>query len=163
MGAGQATMKIVFGSDHAGYAMREALRAHADALGHETWWVGAPDERPYDYPDAADLAVQSILEGKADVGVLICGTGIGISIRANRHPGIRAANCCTPEMAEMARRHNHANVLCLGARLLSDADAVPVFDRFLATGEDREERHERRVEKLDGELPEAAQERSGIG
>ncbi|MCB8932785.1 MAG: ribose 5-phosphate isomerase B [Fimbriimonadaceae bacterium] len=156
-------MKIVFGSDHAGFALREGVRAHAAALGHETWWVGAADETPYDYPDAADLVAEAILDGRADLGVLVCGTGIGISIRANRHPGIRAANCCTPQMAEMARRHNHANVLCLGGRLTSLEDGNLIFDEFLRTGEDREERHARRVEKLDGELPEAAQERSGIG
>lgn len=156
-------MKLIFGSDHAGYALRERVRAHAESLGHETSWVGASDESPYDYTDAADLVAAEVLEGRAEFGVLLCGTGIGVSIRANRHPGIRAANCCSPQMAEMARRHNFANVLCMGGRLTTEEDARAIFDEFVRTGEDREERHARRVEKLDGELPEVARERSRIG
>lgn len=156
-------MNIVFGSDHAGYALREALREGASAAGHRTWSVGAPSEQPYDYPDAADLGVADVLAGKADFGVLVCGTGIGISIRANRHPGIRAANCCTEEMAEMARRHNHANVLCLGARLLDVPAAQAILVRFLETDEDTEARHVRRVEEMDRALREQDKETGCIG
>lgn len=110
---------------------------------------GAMSTDSYDYPDAADLVVSELLSGRADLGVLVCGSGIGISIRANRHAGIRAANCCSAEMATLARQHNHANVLALGERLVSEGDAMEIFDAFLAGEPDLAERHARRVVKLD--------------
>ena len=94
-----------------------------------------------------------MLAGGTDLGVLVCGTGIGVSIRANRYSGIRAANCCTTEMAVLARQHNHANVLCLGARLLNLEQAEEIARVFLQTEEDTSERHSRRVRKLDGNFP----------
>lgn len=156
-------MNIVFGSDHAGFAMREALSAYAAKQGHHVWSVGAESEEPYDYPDAADLAVPDVLSGKARFGVLVCGTGIGIDIRANRHPGIRAANCLTEEMATMARTHNHANVLCLGARLLGISEAEAILGTFLATAEDSAVRHVRRVEGMDRALREQGEESGCLG
>ncbi len=156
-------MNIVFGSDHAGFAMREALRAFAAAAGHCAWSVGATSEAAYDYPDAADLGVADVLSGKAQRAVLVCGTGIGMSIRANRHPGIRAANCCNEAMAELARRHNHANVLCVGARVLDIPAAEAILARFLDTGEDTEARHVRRVEELDRALREQSKESGCLG
>ena len=116
---------------------------------HEVKEVGALGDAAYDYPVASDAVVEGVLSGAHDVGVIICGTGIGVSIRANRHSGIRAANCCSEEMAGLARQHNHANVLCLGARLLSENDAVDILKRFVDTPESQEERHTRRVEMLD--------------
>lgn len=151
--------RIVFASDHAGFALREALAGHAGALGYETWSVGAQDESGYDYPDAADLAAKDLVSGNADRAVLVCGSGIGISIRANRHAGVRAANCCSVEMAELARRHNHANALCLGSRLVEETLAKEILETFLKTDEDRDVRHQRRVELLDGSACEAAGER----
>lgn len=156
-------MNIVFGTDHAGFALSEALRAYATDQGHHTWSVGAASEDAFDYPVAADLAVADLLSGKADLGVLVCGSGIGISIRANRYAGIRAANCCTEQMAEMARRHNHANALCLGARLLDVPQAEAILARFLQTGEDTEARHVRRVEGLDGALCDVGEESGCLG
>ena len=88
-------MKIVLTSDHAGYALREALAGHARSRGHDAWCVGAQDASAFDYPDAADLAVKELLSGRADCAVMICGTGIGVSIRANRYAAVRAANCCS--------------------------------------------------------------------
>lgn len=145
-------MNIVFASDHAGFAFREALAAHAQAQGHQVRSVGAPDESAYDYPDAADEGVVELLAGRADLAVMVCGSGIGIAIRANRHAGVRAANCMTVEMAQLARRHNHANVLCLGSRLMDATLAKQIQDAFLQTIEDTEARHQRRVELLDGSV-----------
>jgi len=138
--------------------LREALARHARLRGHDTWCVGAQDGSPFDYPDAADLAVKDLLSGRADRAVMVCGTGIGISIRANRYTGVRAANCCSVPMAEMARRHNQANALCLGARFVDDALAKEILDAFLETSEDTEERHRRRVELLDGSVFDSAGE-----
>lgn len=125
---------------------------HARGQGHHTICVGATDESPYDYPDAADLACAQVLGGEAEMGVLVCGSGIGVCIRANRHMGIRAADCSSVEMAAMAREHNHANVLCLGQRTMSEAAATTIMEAFLAGQESAEERHKRRVQKLDGNV-----------
>lgn len=146
-------MRITLGSDHAGYDLRHALAGILVEEGHEIVERGATSDRAYDYPDAADLVCAEILAGSADLAVLICGTGIGVSIRANRYRGIRAANCCGPEMAQLARQHNHANVLCLGARLLNLEQAEVIVRVFLQTEEDTSERHDRRVRKLDGNFP----------
>lgn len=145
-------MKLAFGSDHAGYELRKYLAKAVAESGNEVVEVGAQSPDPYDYPDAADLLVPMILEGVADLGVLVCGSGIGISIRANRHPGIRAAVCCGPEMAKLAREHNYANVLCLGARLIKEELALETLEAFLETQPDSAERHARRVAKLDSTI-----------
>jgi ribose 5-phosphate isomerase B len=142
-------MKLVFGSDHAGFSLRKKLVEWATQEGHEVLELGAQDESPYDYPDAADLVAKAVLSKEWDFGVLACGTGIGVAMSANRHKGIRAANCCTPEMAELSREHNHANILCLGGRLLDPQQALEILKAFLATGEDTAGRHSRRVQKLD--------------
>lgn len=143
-------MNLVFGSDHAGFELRTELAQEAKAYGHTVVEVGATSTEPYDYPDASDLVAQAILRGHSEMGVLICGTGIGVSIRANRYDGIRAAVCCSVETASLARLHNHANVLCIGARTTSVELAKEILKTFLETGEDGQERHVRRVEKLDG-------------
>jgi ribose 5-phosphate isomerase B len=141
-------MKLVFGSDHAGFHLRRHLAEWARVRGHEVAEVGAESEAPYDYPDAADEAVPMILEGAW--GILVCGSGIGISIRANRHAGLRAALCRNPLEASLARAHNHANVLCLGERLTTPYVAEETLAAFLNGTEDTNLRHVRRVEKLDG-------------
>lgn len=145
-------MKIVIGSDHAALDLRGFLVGRLTEWGHEVSEVGAMDLTSYDYPDAADELVERIHSGGADFGILICGTGIGISIRANRHPGIRAALCTTEYMAKMAREHNHANVLCLGARVLGTEQAAAIAQVFLSASEDAGPRHAKRVEKLDANL-----------
>lgn len=142
-------MKLAFGSDHAGFTLRSALERWAELRGEEVSRWGAMSLDAYDYPDAADAVCQEVLAGRADLGVLVCGSGIGISIRANRHAGIRAANCCSRQMAELARLHNHANVICFGERLIAEADAISALEAFLTTEPDHAERHVRRVEKLD--------------
>jgi len=147
-------MKLAFGSDHAGFEMRRWVAGWATTNGHEVTEVGAPSSEPYDYPDASDAVAELVLSHQAELGVLICGTGIGVCIRANRHNGIRAAQCYTPEMAAIARQHNHANVLCMGERLMTQDAAVEVLKTFLATAEDPDARHQRRVAKLDRDTEE---------
>src|SRR5687768_3090462 len=151
-------MKIVFGSDHAGFALRRILSSRAIDEGHTVSEVGAQDEQPYDYPDAAAEVAKRVQRGDVDFGVLICGTGIGMSIAANRFKGVRAAVVWSDMTAKLAREHNHANVLCLGARLIEPDRALQVFDAFLAEPESKEPRHVRRVDKMDeiGDADQAA-------
>lgn len=145
-------MKIAFGSDHAGLDYRRALAQRAKAAGHEVTEFGAMTCDPYDYPDASDLVARELLENRAEFGVLVCGSGIGVDIRANRYRHIRAANCVTVEMAELAREHNHANVLCIGQRLMKQELANQIFDAFLSTPPSEVARHVHRVEKLDSNV-----------
>ena len=145
-------MKVIFGSDHAGFQLRQAMADWARAEGHEVREVGALSDAAYDYPVASDEVVDGVLRKTHDLGVVTCGTGIGVSIRANRHPGIRAALCCSEEMARLAREHNHANVLCVGARILSEEQAISILKAFVETPQSTETRHVRRVELLDAEV-----------
>jgi ribose 5-phosphate isomerase B len=145
-------MKLILGSDHAGFQLRQGMATWARSQGHEVREVGALSDAAYDYPVASDEVVNGVLKKSFDLGVIACGTGIGVSIRANRHPGIRAANCCSEEMARLAREHNHANVLCVGARILKEDEAIAILKAFVETPESTEARHVRRVELLDAEL-----------
>jgi len=145
-------VRLVFASDHAGFEFRRQVADYARSLGHHVLEVGAASGEPFDYPDAADEGAALILTGHSEFGVFICGTGIGISIRANRHSGIRAALCCSPEMARLAREHNDANVLCMGARTTEIDVARVILDEFLAGVPSTEPRHMRRVDKLDGDV-----------
>ncbi len=120
--------------------------------GHEVVEVGAQSEEPFDYPLASDAVACELKGGKFDFGILVCGTGIGVSIRANRYPHIRAADCTSVEMAKLARLHNHANVLCLGGRILTKEQSEEIMSAFLSTGPDDAERHAKRVNLLDAEL-----------
>jgi len=149
-------MKIVFGSDHAGFALRRILSSRAIDQGHTVSEVGAKDDQPFDYPDAAADVARRVQKGEVDFGVLICGTGIGMSIGANRFRGVRAAVVWSEKTARLAREHNHANVLCLGARLIEPDLALQIFDAFLAEPESKEPRHVRRVDKMD-EIGDAGQ------
>lgn len=142
-------MTIIFGSDHAGFVLRRILSSRAIDQGYAVNEVGAKDEQAYDYPDAAEELCERLLRGEADYGVLICGTGIGMSIAANRFKGIRAAVAWNPEVAKLTRQHNHANALCLGARLIEPDAAVAIFDAFVAEPSSDESRHQRRVAKMD--------------
>ncbi len=143
-------MRILLGSDHAGFSMRRAIVAALEAEGHICEELGAMSEERYDYPDAADLLAARINE--ADFGIVVCGTGIGISIRMNRHRGVRCALCTTELMATLAREHNHANVLALGARIVGPDQALAIVRAFLSGVEDKGERHANRVAKLDGTI-----------
>jgi len=143
-------LTISVGSDHAGFLYRQALAQRIEASGHSVTHFGAMSTDAYDYPDAADLVCQEVLAGRAVFGILVCGSGIGVSIRANRHQGIRAALCTSVEMAKLARAHNYANVLCLGARITELTLGHEIVCAFLEGREDHALRHEIRVAKLDG-------------
>jgi ribose 5-phosphate isomerase B len=146
-------MKIAFGCDHAGfegpepYYKPEIVKYLTD-LGHEVLDCGTFGPESVDYPDYANAVCKAILKGNVEVGVLLCGTGLGIGMAANRHPGIRAATCTQDEMVRLARGHNDANVLCIGRRLLSLEDCFRLIDIFLNTPFDGGERHIRRVGKM---------------
>ena len=139
-------MKIVLGSDHAAIDLRKWLVAELQKLGYETVEVGARDTTAYDYPDAADELAACLHE--FDFGIVICGTGIGISVRANRYSHVRCALCTTEYMAEMAREHNDANVLALGARVLGTEQALAIVKTFAVGKVSTVERHLNRIKKL---------------
>ncbi len=139
---------IVIASDHAGVELKARLVAAARAAGREIADLGPTDTSSVDYPDFAHRVAAAVAAGEAERGVLICGTGIGMSITANRHPGVRAALCHDAFTAEMARRHNDANVLCLGARVTGAGVAEQVLTVFLATGFEGG-RHQRRVARIE--------------
>lgn len=142
-------LKLAMASDHAGFALKEALKTHlagrSDSI--DLIDLGASDDQSVDYPDYGAAIGRTITGGQAERGIIICGSGIGISIAANRFPSVRAALCLTPEMARLARRHNDANVLALGARLIDEAMAKDCVDAFLET-EFEGGRHRGRVDKL---------------
>lgn len=146
-------MKIAVGSDHAGYEdppphYKPELMAHLGIKGHDVINCGTDNSEAVDYPDVAEAVVEKVLHSEADLGLLICGTGIGMSITANRHKGIRAAVSTTPEMARLSREHNHANVLCLGRRVIPIEVCKEIIDAWLEEPYSEEERHVRRVEKM---------------
>ena len=135
-------------ADHGGLVLKQAIKEELEAAGCGVLDLGTDSEDSVDYPDFAEKLVQAISDGKAQRGVLVCGTGIGISIAANRHKGIRAALCYDKETAVLARQHNDANVMCLGGRKTEEALARRMVNLFLET-EFEGGRHARRVGKLD--------------
>lgn len=141
-------MRVALASDHAGLPLKERLKARIAELGHEVLDLGTHSSASVDYPDFGEACARAVAEGRADRGVIACGSGIGISIAANRVPGCRAALCHDHYTAEMARRHNDANVLALGARVVGEGVAIDALETFLATGFEGG-RHAARVAKLD--------------
>ena len=139
---------IAVGSDHAGYALKQVVMAHLKERGEEFKDYGTYSEASCDYPDFAEAVSQAIIKGEADKGILICGTGIGISIAANRHREIRAALCGDCFSAEATRQHNDANVLAMGARVVADGLALKIVDKFLDTPFSNGANHVRRISKL---------------
>lgn len=138
---------IAIGADHAGFELKTAMIGELDSMGFEVLDMGTDSEASVDYPDFGYAVAQAVTRGQALRGVLICGTGVGISIAANRHPGIRAALCTHGEVARLAREHNDANVLALGARITGIEIARECVRQFLST-EFAGGRHQRRVDKL---------------
>ena len=149
-----ATLKVAVGSDHAGFQgdqpYKPELIAHLGVKGAEVLNCGTDSAESVDYPDIAERVCETILAGDADLGILICGTGIGMSMTANRIRGIRAAVCTSPQMAKLAREHNHANVLCVGVRLSTLDECKAIIDAFISEPWSTEERHRRRVQKIEG-------------
>ncbi|MDI9471723.1 MAG: ribose 5-phosphate isomerase B [Tissierellia bacterium] len=140
-------MNIVVGSDHAGFELKEHIKKMLKDKGMKVDDQGTYSEESVDYPDYAKKVSEVVLRGEA-VGILICGTGIGISMAANRHPGIRAALCENEFTARMARAHNDANILCMGGRVVGTALAESIVNTFLSTSFEGG-RHARRVDKIE--------------
>jgi ribose 5-phosphate isomerase B len=138
---------IAVASDHAGYDLKTMLSRELAEMGYEVLDLGTDGPQSVDYPDFADALARAVRAGEAERGVLICGTGIGIAMAANRHPGIRAAVCWDETSARLTREHNDANVMALGARLLGPEVAKDCLRTFLST-EFAGGRHARRVAKL---------------
>ena len=148
-------MTIAIGSDHAGFPLKQVVKSWLEEHGYEVDDLGTHDTKSVDYPDYAAAVAHAVAEGKADRGILICGTGIGMSISANKVPGIRAALCTDAYTARMSRRHNDANVLCMGARVIGPGVAESIVEAWLSE-EFEGGRHARRVGKinaLDEECP----------
>lgn len=124
---------IAIGSDHAGFALKTGLVGELQALGYDVFDLGPVSEASVDYPDYAYAVASAVTDGRAASGVLVCGTGIGMSIAANRHPGIRAALCTDGLMARYSREHNDANTLVLGSRIIGSEVAFDCLRQFLAT------------------------------
>jgi ribose 5-phosphate isomerase B len=140
-------MKIALGADHAGYELKDKIKQHLQRQGVQVQDEGTNSGESVDYPDYARMVGHDVSEQRADFGILVCGSGIGMAIAANKVPGVRAANVSTEYEAQMSREHNNANVLTLGARTLKEDDAFKIIDKWLAT-QFAGGRHERRVEKI---------------
>ena len=140
-------MKLALGCDHGGYPLMQEVKKHLDEKGIAYTDFGTYSEESCDYPDFAEKAANAVKSGACDFGILICGTGIGISISANKIHGIRAALCSDSYSAEMTRRHNNANMLAMGARVIGVGQALKIVDTFLSTDFEGG-RHERRIEKI---------------
>jgi ribose 5-phosphate isomerase B len=140
-------MKIAIGADHAGYELKEKLKQRLTQQGVQVVDEGTVSNESVDYPDFARKVGEDVVGKRADLGLLVCGSGIGMAIAANKVPGVRAANVSNVEEAGLSREHNDANVLSIGARFLDEAKAMTIVDKFLQTpfagG-----RHQRRVDKI---------------
>lgn len=141
-------MKISVASDHGGFALKQEIAEYLRQQGHEVLDCGCHSTDSCDYPDFGAAAAKAVASGQCDRGVVICSTGIGISIAANKVPGIRCALCGDIYSAEMTRRHNNANVLAMGAHLTAPVLAKKILDVFLST-EFEGGRHQRRIDKID--------------
>lgn len=141
-------MKVAVAFDHAGVPLREAVFAAVEAGGHEAIDFGVRSTEPVDYPDVAEKVSRAVSQGLADRGVVVCGSGAGVSVAANKHNGIRAATIHDEYTAHQAVEHDDVNVLCLGARVIGEELARELVERFLAAEFSGEERHVRRLEKV---------------
>ena len=141
-------MRVATGSDHAGFRLKRLLADRLAERGHEVEDLGTHGEDRVDYPDYGAAVGRAVARGEADLGVCVCGSGIGIAMAANKIAGVRAANLYDTASAELARRHNDANVVCFGQRLVDDATALAALDAFLDASFEGG-RHGPRVAKLD--------------
>lgn len=141
---------IPIASDHAGFELKQKLSAELERKGFAVRDLGATSDTPTDYPDFAHPLAREVSTGRAKRGILLCGSGVGVDIVANRYPHVRAALSWMPEIAELSRRHNDSNVLVLPARFVSDVEAVEIMNRWLETGFEGG-RHARRVDKIDAD------------
>ncbi|HCC35488.1 MAG TPA: ribose 5-phosphate isomerase B [Ruminococcaceae bacterium] len=139
---------LVIGSDHAGFNLKREIMRHLDESGTEYKDVGCYSDTPADYPEIAQVAAELIINGECERGILVCGAGIGMSIAANKIPGIRAALCGEGYSARMARSHNDANILCMGARVTGPGIACEIVDIFLSAGFESG-RHQKRIDLME--------------
>ncbi len=140
-------MKIAIGNDHAGTEYKKAIVAHLKAMGYEVLNFGTDTNDSVDYPDFVHPVADAVTSGEATFGIIICGSGNGVAMTANKHQQIRAALCWTKEIAELARQHNDANVISIPARYTSEPQAVAMVDTFLSTDFEGG-RHQNRVNKI---------------
>lgn len=141
------SLSIAIGTDHAGFHYKEAVKQYLETLGHTVKDCGTYNEDSVDYPDFAHPVAEAVEKGECERGILICGTGNGVAITANKHKNIRAGLCWNVAVAQLIRQHNDANVLCLPARFVPQEDASEMVDAFLNTPFEGG-RHARRVDKM---------------
>lgn len=143
----ESECRIALGSDHGGYELKEHVYEYLNEKAYSVYNYGCYDTSRVDYPDYALKVGESLMKGEIDYGIIICGTGIGISIAANKIPGVRAALCNDIYSAEMAREHNNANILAMGGRIIGKNLSLRIVETFIAT-EFSYGRHERRIDKI---------------
>ena len=141
-------MKIVIGNDHTAVELKQVIRKHLEEQGYEVENIGTDTPESCDYPLYGEKVGRMVVEGKADLGIAICGTGVGISLAANKVKGVRAVVCSEPYSAEMSRIHNNANVLCFGARVVGSELAKMIVDSWLSAEFEEGGRHQRRVDMI---------------
>jgi ribose 5-phosphate isomerase B len=141
-------MKIALGADHAGYGLKERIKGHVAERGHEVVDLGTDSTRPVDYPEFAEAVGLAVRDGRAVRGILVCGSGVGASVAANKIPGIRAGLCHDHYSAHQGVEHDDVNVLVLGGRIIGESLALELVGAFLGATYTAEERHERRLEKV---------------
>jgi len=141
-------MRIAIGADHAGFDLKQILAAYLRHHGHEVVDKGTDSDEPVDYPDFAEAVGKALLAGEAERGVLVCGSGVGASVSANKIPGIRAGLCHNTYSARQGVEHDDMNILVLGARVIGVEMARELVDNFLVANFNGEERHRRRVDKI---------------
>lgn len=140
--------KVAIAADHAGFALKEALKLHLQSQNFEVCDLGTNSIESVDYPDFAHKVAESVARGDTNSGVLVCGSGIGMAIAANRHKNVRAVVIENENDAKMSRSHNNANIACFGARRTETSEAIKLLDLFLATPFEGE-RHEKRIQKIE--------------
>jgi ribose 5-phosphate isomerase B len=141
-------MRIALSADHAGFDLKQELLARLSQLGHEVLDLGTHSRAPVDYPDSAEAVARALRDSHADRGLLVCGSGAGVSIAANKFPGVRAAVCHDTYTAHQAVEHDDMNVLCIGARVIGAALAYEIAAAFLNARFSGEDRHRRRLNKV---------------
>jgi ribose 5-phosphate isomerase B len=141
-------MRIAVSADHAGYLLKQELAGKLTQQGHEVLDLGTHSSAPVDYPDSAEAVAVAVRDGQVDRGIIVCGSGAGVSIAASKFPGIRAAVCHDTYTAHQAVEHDDMNVLCLGSRVIGPAVAFEVVNAFLGATFSGEDRHRRRLNKV---------------
>ena len=141
-------MKIAIGNDHAGVGVKEKIQDHLQKKGHQVINKGYDGEESVDYPDFIHPVSKEIKEKKAEIGVIVCGSGNGAAMTANKHKGVRAAICWSEEIAALAKQHNNANIISIPSRFLNEKEIIKIIEAFIEA-EFEGGRHQRRVQKID--------------